>query len=104
MEESNFGEDFQRYNFETYQEAFEKLRSSREHRTDIEKIFKSLKEREKTPEELSDELNRPESSVRSAASKLKKDGLVYSVGPAKGKYYGLSVEELHDGDYIQGIN
>jgi predicted transcriptional regulator len=97
--------NFQRYNFETLEEAEQKLDSEHESDTQLTSIFEALLEKEKSPQELSDELELQSNSIRDQVSTLKDHGLVYSGGSRNStKFYGLSVEELHDGDYIQGLD
>lgn len=98
-------DDFQRYNFETLEDAKRKLSSEHERHTQITQIFKALVQKEKSPQELSDELGIQERSISATITNLKDHGLAYAAGSRSStKFYGLSVKELHDGSYIQGLD
>ncbi|EGQ43533.1 MAG: hypothetical protein J07AB43_15240 [Candidatus Nanosalina sp. J07AB43] len=90
-------------NYDTWDEALNKLYEDHEQDSYISKVFRSLEEREKTAQEIEEELG-IDYSPSCYLTQLKKEGLVYMAGSQKSSvYWGAEVEAVQSEEYRTGI-
>jgi predicted HTH transcriptional regulator len=97
MSDELLGVDISR-NYDTWDEALNDLHKEHEQDSNISKVFRCLEEREKTAQEIEEELDIGH-SPSSYLTDLKDEGFVYKLGPQKSPYWGAEVEEVQSDEY-----
>ena len=87
-------------NYDTWDEALNDLYKDHEQDSNISKVFRCLEEREKTVQEIEEELDIGH-SPSSYLTNLKDEGFVYKLGPQdpQPSWWGAEVEEVQSDEY-----
>jgi hypothetical protein len=101
MSDELLGVDISR-NYDTWDEALNDLHKEHEQDSNISKVFRCLEEREKTAQEIEEELDIGH-SPSSYLTDLKDEEFVYKLGPKDSPYWGAEVEEVQSDEYRTAV-